>query len=64
MQRRHRGTGHEEYFNTGWYFRDGAFTAPDFGCLGRSYLSGRTASYRYHWKDPIPFHQHIRGVIH
>lgn len=61
---RHRGTGHEEYFNTGWYFRDGAFAGTDWGCLHRSYLSGRTASYRYHWKDAIPFRESIRGVIH
>ncbi|MEW6778099.1 MAG: glycoside hydrolase family 172 protein [Bdellovibrionota bacterium] len=61
---RHQGTGHEEYFNTGWYFADGAFTSPDWGCLHRSYLSGRTASYRYHWSDPIPFREKIRAVIH
>ncbi len=61
---RHQGTGHEEYFNTGWYFADGAFTGQDWGCLHRSYLSGRTASYRYHWKDPVPFRESFRAVIH
>jgi len=61
---RHQGTGHEEYFNTGWYFSDGAFTSPDWGCLDRSYLTGRTASYRYHWMDPIPFRESFRGILH
>jgi len=60
----HTGTGHEEYFNTGWYFADGAFTGTDWGCLHRSYLTGRTASYRYHWLDPIPFKKSFRAVIH
>lgn len=63
-QSSHTGTGHEEYFNTGWYFADGRFTSPDWGCLGRSYLTGRTASYRYHWLDPVPFRESIRAVIH
>ena len=60
----HSGTGHEEYFNTGWYFIDGRFTGTDFGCLEQSYLTGRTASYRYHWRDPIAFQESFRGTIH
>lgn len=64
QQSRHRGTGHEEYFNTGWYFRDGRYTGRDSGCLHRSYFTGRTGSYRWHWRDPIPFAKSIRGVMH
>lgn len=60
----HRGTGHEEYFDGGWYFRGGACTSLDRGCLERSYLTGRTATYRYHWDDPIPFRARIRGILH
>jgi len=59
-----RGTGHEEYFNAGWYFRNGRFTAQDSGCLHRSYVTGTTASYRWHWRDPIPFARHILGRMH
>ncbi|MCB0221856.1 MAG: DUF2961 domain-containing protein [Chrysiogenetes bacterium] len=61
---RHSGTGHEEYFNTGWYFSDGAFTGIDHGVLERSYRTGRTASYRYHWRDPLAFRESFRGIIH
>ncbi len=60
----HRGTGHEEYFNAGWYFRDGAQTTLDHGCLHRSYLTGRSATYRYHWNDSLGFDTSFRGVIH
>lgn len=61
---RHSGTGHEEYFNTGWYFSNGAFTGIDHGVLERSYRTGRTASYRYHWRDPLPFGESFRGILH
>lgn len=59
----HEGTGTEEYFNTGWYFINGRFTTLDYGCLSKSYLSGRTASYRYHWLYPIPFKKSFHGVM-
>lgn len=59
-----RGTGHEEYFNAGWYFRNGRYTGLDSGCLHRSYLTGSTASYRWHWRDPVPFRSRFRGLLH
>jgi hypothetical protein len=57
------GTGHEEFFDAGWYFtkaKDAGFFA---GNLHRSYLMGRAAAYRHRLVDPIPFDTGIRIEI-
>jgi hypothetical protein len=49
------GTGTEDYFNSGFYFSNGTFSAPYWGCTVRDYLTSRCAAYRFHIPDPIPF---------
>jgi hypothetical protein len=58
------GTGTEEYFNTGAYFASGAFSGIFEGVHVRSYLTGRTSTYRFQVLDPIPFKQSFRMVWH
>jgi hypothetical protein len=53
------GTGNEDYFNSGFYFSKGPYSAPHWGCTVRSYLTSRCAAYRFHVTDPIPFRQSI-----
>ena len=57
------GTGHEELFDTAWYFLSSRDTGPLAGNLCRSYLTGRAAAYRHHLTDPIPFVRSIRMEI-
>ena len=53
------GTGTEDYFNSGFYFSTGTFSAPYWGCTVRDYLNSRCAAYRFHVPDPIPFRKSI-----
>jgi hypothetical protein len=53
------GTGNEDYFNSGFYFSKGPYSAPHWGCTVRSYKDSRCAAYRFHVTDPIPFKQSI-----
>ena len=53
------GTGNEDYFNSGFYFSKGPYSAPHWGCTVRSYPTSRCAAYRFHINDPIPFKQSI-----
>ena len=53
------GTGTEDYFNSGFYFSNGTFSAPYWGCTVRDYLNSRCAAYRFHIPDPIPFQKSI-----
>jgi len=53
------GTGNEDYFNSGFYFSKGPYSAPHWGCTVRSYRSGRCAAYRFHVDDAIPFQTSI-----
>jgi hypothetical protein len=53
------GTGNEDYFNSGFYFSQGPYSAPHWGCTVRSYLTSRCAAYRFHISDPIPFQRSI-----
>lgn len=57
------GSGHEELFNTGWYFTKSKDAGLFSGNLARSYLTGRAAAYRQHLLDAIPFSQEIRIEI-
>ncbi|MCK4578595.1 MAG: DUF2961 domain-containing protein, partial [Candidatus Marinimicrobia bacterium] len=49
------GTGTEDYFSSGWYFRTGEYAAPYHGLLLKDDATGRIAAYRYHINDAIPF---------
>jgi hypothetical protein len=53
------GTGTEDYFNSGFYFQNGTYSAPYWGCTVRSYLQSRCAAYRFHIPAPIPFQREI-----
>ena len=53
------GTGLEDYFNSGWYFKDGPFDAAYHGLVLMDTL-GRVTAYRHHWPDPIPFSESLR----
>jgi len=58
-----RGTGTEDYFNSGWYFNQGEFAAPYHGLIIKDDSLGRIAAYRFHVLDVIPFKKSIRALI-
>ena len=49
------GTGAEDFFLGGWYFRGGPFSTATHGVTVRSFLRGRVSAYRMFVHDPIPF---------
>jgi hypothetical protein len=53
------GTGTEDYFSGGFYFKQAPFSTPTFGCTKRSFLFGRVSAYRFHVDDPIYFSKSI-----
>ncbi|MCB9488806.1 MAG: DUF2961 domain-containing protein [Deltaproteobacteria bacterium] len=55
------GTGCEDYFNGGWYFNQGLFTLPTHGFTAFEWTFDfhRSAVYRMHVSDPVPF---LRGI--
>jgi len=57
------GTGTEDYFNSGWYFNRGEFSAPYHGLILKDDSAGRIAAYRFHVLDAIPFRKSIRFTI-
>ncbi len=57
---RGQGTGTEDYFNGGWYFDQGPFTAPYHGLIVKDDSLARIAAYRWHIPDPISFRESIR----
>ena len=57
---RGQGTGTEDYFNGGWYFQDGPFSAPYHGVVYMEPERGRVAAYRWHLPDPVRFRDSIR----
>jgi hypothetical protein len=58
-----KGTGTEDYFNSGWYFNRGEFSAPYHGLIIKDDSLGRIAAYRFHILDAIPFKKSIRALI-
>jgi hypothetical protein len=57
------GTGAEDFFNAGWYFRGGTFSTPTYGCTVRNYLTARIAAYRFDLNAPTPFRQSLRLTL-
>ena len=57
------GTGTEDYFNAGWYFNKGTFSAPYHGLTIKDPIRSRISAYRFHIEDPIPFKKRIRVTI-
>jgi len=58
-----QGTGTEDYFSGGWYFRNGTFSGPFGGLLLKNDTLGRISAYRLHILDPIPFKKSIKFTI-
>jgi hypothetical protein len=57
------GTGAEDYFSGGFYFKGAPFCTPSHGCTMRSFLLGRVSAYRLHLDDPIPFNESISFML-
>ncbi|MBI5300547.1 MAG: DUF2961 domain-containing protein [Chloroflexi bacterium] len=61
------GTGTEDFFNGGWYFRSGTFSLPLHGLSAdlRDSSFERIGMYRLFLQDAIPFNKHLTvGVEH
>jgi hypothetical protein len=58
-----RGTGTEDYYLGGWYFRDGPFNAPWHGLIRMDHEMKRVACYRFHLQDRINFSKELRAEI-
>ncbi len=54
------GTGLEDYFLGGWYFREGTFIGPFHGVPVKDTLNASVAMYRAHEADAIHFRQRLR----
>ncbi len=57
------GTGTEDYFTSGWYFKNGEFYAPYHGLIIKDDENARIAAYRHHILDAIPFKKSINVSI-
>ncbi len=57
------GTGAEDYFSGGFYFRGAPFCTPTHGCTARSFLLGRASAYRFHLDDPVHFERSLSMAI-
>ena len=53
------GTGLEDYFLGGWYFREGEFTGELHGVPSKDTLNSSIAMYRIHDEDAIRFNNRI-----
>ncbi|MCU7695384.1 glycoside hydrolase family 172 protein [Haoranjiania flava] len=51
------GTGLEDYFNGGWYFRDGEFWGPYHGVPLKDGFRSMISMYRFHENDKIYFNK-------
>ena len=58
-----KGTGTEDYFQGGWYWINGPFSAPYHGLTYMDLLQCRFSAYRLHIPDPIPFEKEINVTI-
>jgi hypothetical protein len=54
------GTGLEDYFLGGWYFREGPFIGPYHGVPIKDTLNASVAMYRVHENDAIHFRDRLR----
>ena len=54
------GTGMEDYFTSGWYFKNGEYSAPYHGLVLLNDSLGRITAYRHHIPDAIPFDEQIK----
>lgn len=54
------GTGLEDYFLGGWYFREGPFIGPLHGVPVKDTFNASVAMYRIHDRDAVNFENRIR----
>jgi len=57
------GTGLEDYFLGGWYFREGPFAGPYHGVPVKDTLRSSVAMYRLHENDAIHFNRRLKFVF-
>ncbi len=57
------GTGTEDFFNSGWYFNRGEFSAPTHGLMVKVDSLSRIAAYRFMVGDAIPFKKSVLFTI-
>jgi hypothetical protein len=57
---RFTGTGLEDYFLGGWYFREGTLVGPDHGVPIKDTLNASVAMYRVHENDAIHFQDRFK----
>ena len=55
-----QGTGLEDYFTSGWYFKNGEFASPYHGLVLLDPKKGRVTAYHHHIPDAIPFEKSIK----
>jgi hypothetical protein len=54
------GTGLEDYFLGGWYFREGVFAGPHHGVPSKDALNASIAMYRIHDRDAVHFKKRFK----
>lgn len=55
------GTGMDDYFNAGWYFSSGTFSAPTHGATSKSTNSPtEVGAFRTHVTEAVPFEESFR----
>jgi hypothetical protein len=57
---RYTGTGMEDYFLGGWYFREGEFTGPLHGVTTKDPFRSSVSMYRVHEADAVRFRKRLR----
>lgn len=57
------GTGLEDYFNCGWYFREGEFWSELYGVPLKDPLNSMVTMYRFHEEDAVRFEKNFRMVF-
>ena len=57
------GTGTEDYFNCGWYYKTGPVAAPFHGLTAKPDWQSRTSQYRMHVPDCVPFTKSLKVLI-
>jgi hypothetical protein len=63
-QPRYTGTGLEDYFLGGWYFREGEFTGALHGVTTKDPFDSSVALYRVHDADAVSFRERLRFEFH
>ncbi len=58
-----KGTGMEDYLNSGWYFRNGVYSASHHGLIMKNDSLSRISAYRHHVRDAIPFQRSIKFTL-